>query len=82
MLVFEIRNALLAVREQLDDGYRLAAEARERIEESIAMFTELGRAHPESLLPPELGRAHEQITEARARIAAAAEAVDRYAALL
>lgn len=78
----EVRAALLAVLEHLRDAYRAADEAQQRVEESISAFTELGHAHPESLLPPELSRAQDAISASLARMAETADAVERYASLL
>ena len=80
--IAEIREVLAQIQQHLGEAYRLAGVARERVAESVAALTELGRTHPDPLVPPELARADEQLGDGLARIAETSAVLDRYTTLL
>ena len=57
-----MRAALAAVSESLCTADQHARYALDRIEEAVAVLTDLDREHSESLVPAELRRASEQLT--------------------
>jgi hypothetical protein len=77
-----MRALLAQIQEHLGAAFQVADVAARRAEDSVAVLAELGRSHPEPLVPPELAHAREQITEGLAQIAATADALDRYTNLL
>lgn len=80
--IAEMQALLAEIQEYLGEAYRVTGVAARRAEDSVAVLAELGRTHPEQLVPPELAHAREQISEGLAQIAATAEALDRYTDLL
>jgi hypothetical protein len=71
----EVRAALAAVSESLGSADHHARVARARLEEAVAVLTDLGREHAESLVPPELHRASEQLDHGLAAISGGRDAV-------
>ena len=80
--IAEMRALLAQVQEHLGEAYRVTGVAAQRAEDSAAVLTELGRTHPEPLVPPELNHAREQIAEGLTWIAETADTLDRYTNLL
>ena len=73
--IAEVRAALAAVSESLGSAAQHARVARDRIEEAVAVLTELDREHSESLVPPELRRASEELDHGLAAIGGGRDAV-------
>jgi len=57
----EVRAALALVAESLGIAHQHARLARDRLEEAVALLTGLDGHHSESLVPPELLRATEEL---------------------
>ncbi|SHH00311.1 hypothetical protein [Streptoalloteichus hindustanus] len=76
--IAELRAALAVVREQLCAAHASANSARESLEESGNVFLEVGRNHPEPLLPPELPKAVERLDHALTVLVAAITSLDGY----
>jgi hypothetical protein len=70
-----IRQELAGVAEQLNDAYGHAATARARLADALAVLTELGRDHSESLVPPELRKAGGELERSLGLISSGAAAV-------
>jgi hypothetical protein len=71
----EIRATLEEVSARLSTAYRCARSAEQRLTEAVALLTELNRSHHESLVPPELLRAEEELTRGLGLINGGAESV-------
>jgi hypothetical protein len=71
----EIRATLEEVSARLSTAYRCARSAEQRLTEAVALLTELNRSHHESLVPPELLRADEELTRGLGLINGGAESV-------
>ncbi|MCP2262041.1 hypothetical protein LX15_005773 [Streptoalloteichus tenebrarius] len=80
--IAELRAALEAVREQLRVAHAASSSARESLEESRSLFLDVGRNHPEPLLPPELAKALDQVDHALSLVVAAITSLDGYATRL
>lgn len=73
--IADVRAALAAVSDSLGSADQHARFARARIEEAVAVLTDLDREHSESLVPPELRRAGEQLDHGLAAINGSRDAV-------
>jgi hypothetical protein len=73
--IAEVRAALAAVTESLDIAHQHARVARERLEEAVAVLTDLDGQHSESLVPPQLQRAGEELDNGLAAIGGGRDAV-------
>jgi len=71
----EIRAALGEVSARLSTAYRCASTAEQRLAEAVALLTELNQSHHESLVPPELLRADQELTRGLGLINGGAESV-------
>lgn len=71
----EIRAALGEVSARLSMAYRSASTAEQRLAEAVALLTELNQSHHESLVPPELLRADQELTRGLGLINGGAESV-------
>jgi hypothetical protein len=73
--IAEVRAALAAVSESLGSAARHARIARDRLDDAVAVLTDLDREHPESLVPPELHRASAELDHGLAAIGGGRDAV-------
>ena len=73
--VAEVRAVLAAVSESLGSAAQHARFAHDRIEEAVAVLTDLDREHSESLVPPELRRASAELTHGLVAIVGGRDAV-------
>ncbi len=73
--VADVRAALAAVSESLGSADQHARFARDRIEEAVALLTDLDGEHSESLVPPQLLRAGEVLDHGLAAISGGRDAV-------
>jgi hypothetical protein len=71
----EVRAVLAGVVADVTGAQECAAQARARLDEALALLTELGTAHAEPLPPPALVRAVDELDRGLGLIAAGAEAV-------
>jgi hypothetical protein len=71
----EVRAVLGEVSTRLHAAYRAAWTAQQRITEAVTLLTELDRSHHDSLLPPELPRADQELTRGLGLISGGADAV-------
>ncbi|HWN35762.1 MAG TPA: hypothetical protein VNP03_23635 [Pseudonocardia sp.] len=58
----EIKAALEEVSACLHSAYRCAQLAEQRLTEAVALLTELNQSHHDSLVPPELPKAGQELT--------------------
>lgn len=80
MSIESIRAELGGARERVNAAYQETQLARERLAEAVRGLTELGRGHPESLLPPQFALADEQLAEGLAALAGSLDVMDRFLA--
>jgi hypothetical protein len=73
--VAEVRSLLAAAVEQLGSAMQFAGLARSRIVEAVAVLDGLGQQHSESVLPPELPKAVDELDRAVRLISGGATAV-------
>ena len=73
--IAEVRAALAAVSESLGSADHHARVARARLSRRRSQCCHLDREHPESLVPPELHRASEQLDHGLAAIDGGRDAV-------
>jgi hypothetical protein len=71
----EIRAALEEVSACLHSAYRSAQSAEQRLTEAVAMLTELDQSHHESLVPPELPRADQELSRGLGLISGGVDSV-------
>lgn len=71
----EVRAVLAEVTEALGTAHRCARTAQQRVTEAAAVLGELDGAHHDSLVPPELARAHRELSRGLGLIAAGVDAV-------
>jgi hypothetical protein len=71
----EIRAALEEVSARLHSAYRSAQSAEQRLTEAVAMLTELDQSHHESLVPPELPRADQELSRGLGLISGGVDSV-------
>jgi hypothetical protein len=71
----EVRVVLAGVAEQIDSAYRLAGLARARLNDAVALLTDLGAEHSAPLVPPELWRADAELERGLQLISGGASAV-------
>ena len=73
--VTEVRAGLDKVLDRLGTASRLVDLAQVRVHDALAVLTELGTQHHESVVPPELHRAEADLTRGRQLIGGGATAV-------
>lgn len=78
----EIRAGLAEVSERLQDAYRCARTAEQRLAEATAMLAELDRGHHGRLMPPQLLRANQELTRGLSWIMGGAQSVSAIEARL
>lgn len=71
----EVRAVLAEVSSRLYAAYRSAGTAQQRITEAVSLLAELDQSHHDSLLPPELPRADQELTRGLELISGGADAV-------
>jgi hypothetical protein len=71
----EVRAALSEVSSRLHSAYRCAQSAEQRLTEAVALLTELNQSHHDSLVPPELPRADQELTRGLGLIIGGADSV-------
>lgn len=71
----EIRAALADVTQRLYQAHHCAGLAARGIAEAVAVLTDLDRAHHESLVPPQLLRADEELTRGLGLISGGVDSV-------
>lgn len=80
MSVEAIRAAVVEVRHQVMAGHEQVRVARERLADAVTGLAELSAGHGGSLIPPEHGRADEQLAAALTLLAGSLEYLDRFVA--
>lgn len=70
-----VRAALAVAAASLDTAYRHARAARERLDEAAAVLGELDGQHAESLVPPALRKATDELDHGLAAIGGGRDAV-------
>ncbi|HEY8373084.1 MAG TPA: hypothetical protein VIL00_10105 [Pseudonocardiaceae bacterium] len=80
--VAEVRAALELVREHLTAGLADLDRAAQLLDEAGSMLADLSRNHQESLVPPELARAGEELQQAEQAVRVAVTVVLEYSARL
>jgi hypothetical protein len=80
MSIEAIRAEVGGARERINAAYQETQLARERLAEAVRVLTELSRGHTESLLPPQLAHADEQLAEGLAALAGSLDVMDRFVA--
>jgi hypothetical protein len=75
-----IRATAAQVRDQLVAAHQDVRIAREQLADAVRTLSDLSRNHSASLIPPEHGRADEQLAGCLDLLAGTIEYVDRFAA--
>jgi hypothetical protein len=71
----ELRAVLAEVSSRLSAAHMALSGAQQRISEALALLTELGQSHHDSLVPPELPRADQELARGLGLISGGADAV-------
>jgi hypothetical protein len=71
----EIRAALAEVSARLQTAYSCARSAEQRLTEAVALLTGLDQSHHDSLVPPELPKADQELTRGLGLISGGADSV-------
>ena len=78
MSIEAIAATLAEVREEILAAHHEVQAARARVAEAIGILAELTRNHPESLVPPELAPAEQQMSSGLESMAAVLAAIERF----
>jgi len=78
----ELMARLRAVEAKVDEGRRGITVGRRSLAESKAMLARLDPDHPETVVPPEMARADDQLERTLAQLAHVSEALRTFSAQL
>jgi hypothetical protein len=75
-----IRAVTAQVRDEIVAAHHEVHTAREHLTDAVRTLADLSRNHSESLIPPEHGRADEELARCLEMLAGSLDCVDRFAA--